>query len=306
MAGEPNKRDPRLSSLALAALVAGGLVLGIAATGVGSAVVHYTNQTEFCVDCHVYDEFFTHYKTTTHYASDSGVRTGCADCHVPDSNWWALLTTKARSGAAAYWAYYVEGLDTPEEFAEARPRLQDAAHAWFEARDSDTCRSCHVIDEATLAAQSEAARGSHQALLSEGGPTCVSCHADVPHGMADESARGTATEPAEEETEAAETGEPEDAANDAGDAGQRVAAASGPGDAAAGETLAREACATCHKLPDGTGAAAAPALAELMARGPVSEEMLGEVIAQSQHALAKTKVQPADYLDLAAYLNGLR
>jgi len=88
----------------LAALVAAGLVLGVAFTGVGSAVVHYTNQTEFCVDCHVYDDFFADYKTSSHYTNAAAVRTGCADCHVPDSNWWAMLRTKARSGAPAYWA----------------------------------------------------------------------------------------------------------------------------------------------------------------------------------------------------------
>jgi len=61
----------------------------------------------------------------------------------------------------------------------------------------------------------------------------------------------------------------------------------------------------CHKLPDGSGTAAAPALAELMQSGPISAARLGEVMAQSQHAFAKTKVTPADYPHLTAYLGSL-
>jgi len=322
MTDEKKGRDPRLvSSLFLAALVAGSLVLGVAVTGIGSTVVHYTNRTEFCVDCHVYDEFYAHYKTSTHYSNAAGVRAGCDDCHVPDSTWWAMLTTKARSGVAAYWAYYVEGLDTPEEFAKARPRLQEAAHAWFEARDSDTCRSCHVIDESMLGAQSAAARGSHKALLSEDGPTCVSCHADVPHGTVEgtsettEAVAASADKPEAEETaedgSGAETGteeggETERAAEGGIGADGRVADASAGNDPAQGQTVARKGCVMCHKLPDGTGTTVAPPLADVMKDKPLSGEKLGEILAQPQHAPAKARLKPADYPDLGAYLNGLR
>ncbi len=315
MTGDRNGRDPRISSLVLAALVAGGIVLGVAATGLGSAVVHYTNSTEFCVDCHVYDEFYADFKTSTHFVNAAGVRAGCADCHVPESSWWAMLTTKARSGVSSYWAYYVQGLDTPQEFAEARPRLQEAAHAWFEARDSGTCRSCHAIDETTIAAQSAAARGSHQALLSDGGPTCVTCHSDVPHGtvqsasVTHEAAEGTqeAREPAGESGDDAEDAdERAENAEDDSERRMQVADASQTGDLARGESLARDACTMCHKLPDGTGAAVAPALAELMADEPLNAEKLAEVMAQGQHAPARGKVQQADYDDVAAFLNSLR
>jgi len=315
MTGDRDGRDPRISSLVLAALVAGGLVLGVAATGLGSAVVHYTNSTEFCVDCHVYDEFYADFKTSTHHVNAGGVRAGCADCHVPDSSWWAMLTTKARSGVNAYWAYYVQGLDTPEEFAEARPRLQEASHAWFEARDSDTCRSCHVIDETTIAAQSDAARGSHQSLLSDGGPTCVTCHSDVPHGTvrsasatakADDEIEDTRELAEDSEDDVEDAAEREETSEDENQARTQVADASQTGDLARGESLARDACTMCHKLPDGTGTTVAPALAELMADAPINEEELAEVMAQGQHAPARAKVQETDHTDLAAFLNSLR
>ncbi len=80
------------------------------------------------------------------------------------------------------------------------------------------------------------------------------------------------------------------------------------GDPAAGEKLARSACAMCHKLPDGSGANVGPALPKLAAdQGPFSAEAIVEILNQPQHAPAKGQVDlPADASDVAAYLNGLK
>jgi cytochrome c2 len=87
-----------------------------------------------------------------------------------------------------------------------------------------------------------------------------------------------------------------------------TAAQAADGDPAVGEKLARSACAMCHKLPDGSGAAVGPALAEIAAdQGPLTVEAVTEVLDQAQHAPAKSQLDlPADAADLAAYLNGLR
>lgn len=80
------------------------------------------------------------------------------------------------------------------------------------------------------------------------------------------------------------------------------------GDPAAGEKLARSACAMCHKLPDGSGANVGPALPTLAAdQGPFSAEAIVEILNQPQHAPAKSQVElPADANDVASYLNGLK
>ena len=82
----------------------------------------------------------------------------------------------------------------------------------------------------------------------------------------------------------------------------------GDGDSTAGETLARSACAMCHKLPDGSGAAVGPAFAEIAGdQAPLKPDQLVEVLNQPQHAPAKSQVElPAAATDLAAYLNGLK
>ena len=80
------------------------------------------------------------------------------------------------------------------------------------------------------------------------------------------------------------------------------------GDPAAGEKLARSACAMCHKLPDGSGAAVGPAFAEIADdQAQLRPDQLVDVLNQPQHAPAKSQVAlPSDAVDLAAYLNGLQ
>ena len=169
--------------VAVGLLAAGGLA-GLFVAGGGAVAVHHTNTTEFCTSCHVYDQFEADFRQSSHWTNTAGVQVDCADCHIPDDNLADMLWTKATSGAQAFWAYYVQGIDTPAEFAEVRPDLQEQAHGWFKATDSATCRACHAVDSMQLEQQSAAARASHQSLTAGGGGTCVDCHADVPHGMA--------------------------------------------------------------------------------------------------------------------------
>ncbi|MBK1695795.1 NapC/NirT family cytochrome c [Rhodovibrio salinarum] len=174
----------RWTPLAVVGLLAAGGLAGLLVAGGGAVAVHQTNKTEFCTSCHVYDQFAANFRQSTHGTNPVGVRADCVDCHVPDNNLVNMLWTKARSGAQAYWAYYIEGIDTPEEFAEVRPELQEEVHAWFKSHDSQTCRSCHSVEAMQLDQQPPAARASHQSLSAGSGMTCVDCHVGVPHGRA--------------------------------------------------------------------------------------------------------------------------
>lgn len=177
---------------ALGLIVVGGL-LGLAAAWGGSRAVHATNTTEFCTSCHLYEDFAAEFKRSAHWSNTSGVQVQCHECHIPKDTLWNMLTTKASSGLAAFWAYFVAGLDTPEEFAEARPELQEVAHAWFQQNDAQTCRNCHAVESMKLEQQSAGARASHQALEEGGGTPCVACHSDVPHGAAPKPQSGGAS-----------------------------------------------------------------------------------------------------------------
>jgi cytochrome c2 len=79
-------------------------------------------------------------------------------------------------------------------------------------------------------------------------------------------------------------------------------------DAGSGAELAQEACAMCHQLPDGTGNAVAPPLAELaQQQGPFDAARLHAVLEQAQHAPARPKVDLETQSGaLVDYLNALR
>lgn len=87
------------------------------------------------------------------------------------------------------------------------------------------------------------------------------------------------------------------------------AAAEGDGaETGPGAKLAHEACAMCHQLPDGTGNAVAPPLAELVRQqGPFDAAQLRAVLEQAQHAPARPKVDLETQAGaLVDYLNALR
>jgi mono/diheme cytochrome c family protein len=84
----------------------------------------------------------------------------------------------------------------------------------------------------------------------------------------------------------------------AGDAGAQ-------GDPKAGEAAARQVCVMCHKLPDGSGTAVAPGLAELAAKETLNVRRLQEILNQPQHAPANAQTNAAQLDDLAAYLQSL-
>jgi cytochrome c2 len=90
--------------------------------------------------------------------------------------------------------------------------------------------------------------------------------------------------------------------------GAGVAGLAAAADAGRGQELARNACAMCHVLPDGSGAAVGPALVEVAGeQGPFSAEDVRAVLEQGQHQPARSQVDPAgDAGALADYLNNLR
>ncbi len=78
------------------------------------------------------------------------------------------------------------------------------------------------------------------------------------------------------------------------------------GDAAKGETVVRNVCVTCHKLPDGTGNAVGPPLVETVPADGWSAATVKDNINQPHHASAKAQVDASAHADVAAYLNQLR
>jgi len=159
----------------LFALVIGGLA-GIAFILFLIEFDHFTSTEEFCTTCHSMELTADPYRQSVHYAPASGVRASCGDCHVSEG----VL--------AATWDHFIGGkdlfnqifgpdYDDPVIKALHLPEAAFAARRWFRAKDSATCKRCHVQEAIhgtrpdTLLIHQEDAKGK----------SCIDCHYNLVH-----------------------------------------------------------------------------------------------------------------------------
>ncbi len=154
--------------------------LGAVALGTTNYVVHATSSTEFCYSCHSHESFIKpEYEASSHFANVSGVRAGCADCHLPHDNWFELMWTKAVVSLDAI-PELAGKLDTAEKYEAHRAEMAQDVWRQFKDNDSKFCRSCHSIDAMQLEDQHRTAARRH-AKAEENGETCIDCHYGIVH-----------------------------------------------------------------------------------------------------------------------------
>jgi len=171
---------PKRSALTLGvAFLVVCFVVGGAMVGASAVVVHATSTDEFCTGCHeLRDNALAEYKESVHWATRSGVRPGCADCHLPKE----LVPMMVRKVEAAreVWGHLTGYIDTKEKYDKARYAM--AAREWKRmlANDSQECRNCHNVTAVDFSKQGEYAQKRH-AMAKEQRMTCIECHFSVAH-----------------------------------------------------------------------------------------------------------------------------
>lgn len=140
------------------ACLAGGFVIGIAATGVASGLMSFTGSPAFCGTCHsMKHEAWT-------FAESSHRNLECADCHLPHDNAVHYLFAKGKAGMVD--AYHEVVRDYP-----ARIKLSDEGRAYV----NGNCVRCH---SATM-------ENVHASMGTPGdtGGDCMKCHSSIAHGQ---------------------------------------------------------------------------------------------------------------------------
>jgi len=171
-------RRIRLCAIAMALMVGSIIFVGMFNTG-----LDVTNTTEFCTSCHTMQYNFKELKQTAHWNNRSGVKTGCADCHVPKEFFPKL---KAKIIAAKdVWHEIIGTIDTPEKFERRRWKLANAVWQKMEADNSQQCRNCHSFGNMLFAMQDKSARKKHM-KAEKTGRTCIECHKGIAHEEPDE------------------------------------------------------------------------------------------------------------------------
>src|SRR4051794_36602932 len=88
-------------------IVGGAMVLAAGAT------LHATATEEFCTSCHeMQTNAYAEYKESVHWASRSGVRPTCSDCHIP-KELVPMLIRKVEASREV-WGHLTGYIDTKE------------------------------------------------------------------------------------------------------------------------------------------------------------------------------------------------
>jgi len=159
----------------LFALVVGG-VAGVLFILLLGEFDHFSSTEEFCTSCHSMALAAKPYRQSVHYAPSSGVRASCGDCHVSvgvfAATWDHFLGAKD-----LIKQIFGPDYDDPVVNALHLPEAAFTARRWFKAKDSATCKRCHVQEAIngtrfdTLLIHQEDAKGK----------TCIECHYNLVH-----------------------------------------------------------------------------------------------------------------------------
>ena len=162
----------------------GFLMMGVGAIGLGVAnfALHETSTTEFCFSCHSHEvNIRAEYEASSHFSNRTGVRTECADCHLPKGNWFETVAYKMVVSLDII-PEVMGKVDTPEKWEAHRGEMAESVWAEYRANDSRYCRTCHTREAMDLAQQSQMAAGVHNNPAAIGN-TCIDCHAGLVHEL---------------------------------------------------------------------------------------------------------------------------
>ena len=153
-----------------------GLVVALAA----EKMDHFTSTDEFCTSCHAMKTYIADaeaFKSSAHQTTKTGVRAGCADCHIPQGLVLATYTHVV-NGVSDLWGEATRDYENPEVWHAEKARLADAVRDWFLANDSMTCRGCHEL--ASIKPERKRGQTQHEEAR-KSGTTCIACHYNLVH-----------------------------------------------------------------------------------------------------------------------------
>ncbi|AHE98022.1 NapC/NirT family cytochrome c [Thioalkalivibrio paradoxus] len=155
-------------------------IVGAAAMVGSSVAIEATSSDAFCATaCHSHEEFvYPEWKESIHYSNPSGVRAGCADCHIPQ-HYPDKLIVKTTSGIRdSYHEFVLRSISTRERFEDRRGEMAERVWERMRANDSQACRNCHHVD--SFSGQSARAERMHRRMETTDN-TCIDCHEGVAH-----------------------------------------------------------------------------------------------------------------------------
>lgn len=166
------KKLIKAGAIGLAALVAGFAFM---------AVVDVTDQVfstdKFCATtCHVMEStVYQELKESKHWQTKTGVRAGCADCHVDEHV--TMATIDHIIGMKEAWVWLFNDFSEPGSFEPFREAGARRVRMSFLEDGSKNCRSCHVMEAIQPSSRGQA---DHEEAR-EKDISCIACHYNIVH-----------------------------------------------------------------------------------------------------------------------------
>lgn len=155
-----------------------GLLVGVLIILAGGKAIKMTSSNEYCMSCHVHPQADANWQKSVHYATKSGTRIDCVECHLPPKG-EGYLWAKAHTGLRDLWGYWTK--DTSEFKWPERRRLEVARTYVY----NSTCINCHEnLFPAEMTKEGEDAHLYYQQSAEKDDLHCINCHLDAGHTIA--------------------------------------------------------------------------------------------------------------------------
>lgn len=164
-----------------------GAFIGLAGFAVTNRAMNYASTNNFCATaCHSMQPATDAYRKSIHFASPTGVRATCSDCHIVHESeryrttwrWLQLVAFKTRVGLTDIVDEMRGTIATPEKWESERARLTQQVHAFVKRTDSSTCRGCHELDAFRAGTMYQLV---HANAVRPTDVDCLSCHSGMAH-----------------------------------------------------------------------------------------------------------------------------
>ena len=139
-----------------------------------------SSSNDFCASCHVHPQATASWKQGVHYATQSGYRISCAECHLPPKG-EGYLIEKARTGMRDLWSHWTKD-STSFDWEAASTQERAVEHVY-----NASCVKCHEnLFPAKLTREGSDAHLYYKQMDEKGHEIhCISCHLNAGHYIKD-------------------------------------------------------------------------------------------------------------------------
>ena len=161
-------------------LIAIGLVVVASFSVVAVDITDHVFSTQkFCANtCHVMEStVYQELQESKHWNSPTGVRPGCANCHVSRRLTFAMLDHIHGTKELFVWA--MNDFSKPGSFDKFRPEAANDVRFHMLDDNSAPCKTCHVME--AIKPQRIRGQNAHNDALKNGNSNCIACHYNLVH-----------------------------------------------------------------------------------------------------------------------------